>query len=129
MEAVGKRLGHLLRCVVSVSYIRTLLVGAWRGKCQQILRTTYVRAIICLAPLYRIVCLRRVVFIGVTGSAGKTTAKEFIAAVLSSQGKVRKTHRSANLISQVAMTIMRTRPSEGVGGGAVAGALAPQALG
>src|SRR5262245_23422003 len=62
-----------------------------------------------LAPLYR-VGLRRVVFIGVTGSCGKSTTKELIAAVLSSRFSGHKTPGNQNLPGHIAEAIVRVRP-------------------
>jgi UDP-N-acetylmuramyl pentapeptide synthase/peptidyl-tRNA hydrolase len=50
-----------------------------------------------------------VVFIGVTGSAGKTTAKELIAAVLSSAFRGQKNRGSRNDVYEVARTILAVR--------------------
>src|SRR5262245_46043015 len=62
-----------------------------------------------LAPLYR-VGLRRVVFIGVTGSCAKSTTKELIAAVLSSRFSGHKTPGNQNLPGHIAEAIVRVRP-------------------
>lgn len=48
-------------------------------------------------------------FIGVTGSCGKTTAKEFIYAVLATRFKGRKNELTLNLNLNVAMSILRVR--------------------
>ena len=65
------------------------------------------------AAIYRL-ALNRVVFIGVTGSTGKTNTKELIAAVLSSrlQGKqnLGLSYNSGNLPYGAANTILRVRP-------------------
>ena len=60
--------------------------------------------------LYRRAGLRRVSFIGVTGSCGKTTAKELIAAVLASQFQGRKNPGNGNYPSALARTIVGVRP-------------------
>ena len=68
-----------------------------------------------LAVLYRL-ALRRVMFIGVTGSTGKTTTKELIAAVLSSRLKGKKnlgiSYSSDNMPFGVANTILRVKPQD-----------------
>jgi aminoacyl-tRNA hydrolase len=51
-----------------------------------------------------------VVFIGVTGSCGKTTTKELIAAVLSSRFQGRQSHGNGNLLPGIAKTILNVRP-------------------
>ena len=62
-----------------------------------------------LAELYR-PCLGRVIFIGVTGSGGKTTTKDLTAAVLSSRFKGGKSEYNKNIQNEVVKTIFRTRP-------------------
>ena len=66
-----------------------------------------------LARVYRYI-LNRVVFIGVTGSTGKTNTKELIAAVLSSRLQGRQnlglSYNSGNLPYGAANTILRVRP-------------------
>ncbi len=73
------------------------------------LRPTAWRVVVWMASLYRL-RLRRVVFIGVTGSCGKTTTKEMIAAVLSSQYEGQKSHDTANTLSGVVRSLVLTRP-------------------
>lgn len=53
-----------------------------------------------------------VVFIGVTGSSGKTTTKELIAAVLSSRLRGTKSPGSLNRPNTVARTILDTTPAD-----------------
>jgi UDP-N-acetylmuramoyl-tripeptide--D-alanyl-D-alanine ligase len=53
--------------------------------------------------------LRRVVFIGVTGSTGKTTTKELIAAVASTRLKGAKSEWSRNTLRWVARTVLAVR--------------------
>jgi UDP-N-acetylmuramoyl-tripeptide--D-alanyl-D-alanine ligase len=48
--------------------------------------------------------------IGVTGSAGKTTTKELIAAVLSTRGKVHKTYKNFNNEIGVPKTLLELTP-------------------
>ncbi|MDH5499453.1 MAG: Mur ligase family protein, partial [Nitrospira sp.] len=48
-------------------------------------------------------------FIGVTGSCGKTTTKEIIAAVLSSQYKGHKSPGNSNVLGEAIRSILRTR--------------------
>jgi UDP-N-acetylmuramoyl-tripeptide--D-alanyl-D-alanine ligase len=62
-----------------------------------------------LAALYRSL-LRRTVFVGVTGSCGKTTTKELIAAVLAARFQGRKSPRSKNLPQHLARTVLSVRP-------------------
>lgn len=63
-----------------------------------------------LAALYRKRLLRRVVFIGVTGSCGKTTTKELIAAVLATRLQGRSTPGNNKISPHLERTIARVRP-------------------
>jgi UDP-N-acetylmuramoyl-tripeptide--D-alanyl-D-alanine ligase len=72
------------------------------------LRPTAWQVVARIASLYRL-RLQRVVFIGVTGSCGKTTTKEMIAAVLSSHYKGHKSHDNANTLSGVIRSILLTK--------------------
>ena len=51
----------------------------------------------------------KTVFVGVTGSCGKTTATELIAAILSKHGRVRKCSHE-NTLTRVCKTILSVRP-------------------
>jgi aminoacyl-tRNA hydrolase len=62
------------------------------------------------AILHRRLLLHRVVFIGVTGSCGKTTTKELIAAVLSSRWKGNRSPGTRNLPQWIASEVLRVRP-------------------
>lgn len=64
------------------------------------------------ASIYRVIVLRRVVFIAVTGSTAKSTTKELIAAILGRRLKGRKTEFSNNLPRTIAGTILMVRPSD-----------------
>jgi aminoacyl-tRNA hydrolase len=61
-----------------------------------------------LARLYRMGPLRRVAFIGVTGSAGKTTTKELIHAILSTRLRGEKNIGNVNVT--IMKTLVRVRP-------------------
>jgi UDP-N-acetylmuramoyl-tripeptide--D-alanyl-D-alanine ligase len=52
----------------------------------------------------------RTTFIGITGSLGKTTTKEALANVLSSQARTFRSFRSQNNTIAVALNILRVRP-------------------
>ena len=62
------------------------------------------------ASAYRRFVLHRVVFIGVTGSCGKTTTKDLIAAALSATFRGTKSTGTANVPDDVARFILRSRP-------------------
>ncbi|MBE7542043.1 MAG: hypothetical protein HS123_06720 [Solibacteraceae bacterium] len=61
------------------------------------------------AALWRRLLFRTTV-VAITGSVGKTTAKEMIAAVLATQGRVRKTYKNLNGRIGVAHTLLQTTP-------------------
>jgi aminoacyl-tRNA hydrolase len=63
-----------------------------------------------LAPRYRRLALRGVSVIGVTGSCGKTTTKELIAAVLATRMSGRRTRANAKASPYLERAIVRTRP-------------------
>ena len=54
--------------------------------------------------------LVRTTFIAVTGSLGKTTTKDCLAALLSSLGRTAKSYRNLNARAGVSITILRTMP-------------------
>ncbi|BCB26573.1 hypothetical protein SKTS_14590 [Sulfurimicrobium lacus] len=55
--------------------------------------------------------LQNPVFIGITGSAGKTTTKELLLGMLSRQGRVIGNYESFNKVEEVAKTILSVRPT------------------
>lgn len=55
--------------------------------------------------------LRKPVFIGITGSAGKTTTKELLLGVLSHRRQGIANPASLNVLPEVAKTILRLRPT------------------
>ncbi len=95
--------GRILRRLIKfwLSHISTYTW--WRQ-----LRPTAWQVVAWITSIYRL-RLRRVVFIGVTGSCGKTTTKEMIAAVLSSQYKGHKSKDNSNTLSGVIQSILLTR--------------------
>jgi aminoacyl-tRNA hydrolase len=68
------------------------------------------RALLKAARLYRHTLLRRVTFIGVTGSAGKTMTKELLAAILSTKLTGVWNRRNLNRPRSLARTILDVRP-------------------
>src|SRR3712207_1541476 len=61
-----------------------------------------------LALAHRVALLDRVTFIGVTGSTGKTTTKDLIHAILSSQLHGQRSEGGSNI--NVHWTVLRTSP-------------------
>jgi UDP-N-acetylmuramoyl-tripeptide--D-alanyl-D-alanine ligase len=74
---------------------------------QTLVRDSRLRAGLAAATLHRR-GLKRVSFIGVTGSCGKTTTKELIAAALASELRGRKTPGEGNGLAVTAKTVLRT---------------------
>ncbi len=85
------------------------MTGRLQVALRRVIRPLYRRGLFGLAYLYRAV-LRRVIIIGVTGSCGKTTTKELIAAVLATQFPGRKTLGNQNTPPFLARTILRVKP-------------------
>lgn len=54
--------------------------------------------------------LFRTTFIAVTGSLGKTTTKELLAAILETRGRTARTWRNQNAGFMVALNVLRVRP-------------------
>ena len=54
--------------------------------------------------------LVRTCFIAITGSVGKTTAKEMLAGILASQGRVHRTHANQSGGRLVVLNVLRVRP-------------------
>ena len=67
-------------------------------------------ALLVSARLWRSM-LTKPVFIGVTGSAGKTTTKELLLGMLSHRGKGVGNYSSYNNIEEIAKPMLRLRPS------------------
>ena len=63
-----------------------------------------------LARLHR-ARVRNVTFIAITGSAGKTTAKDMVAAVLQTKGRCHKNPGSMNQIYYVTQEVMKVKRS------------------
>jgi UDP-N-acetylmuramoyl-tripeptide--D-alanyl-D-alanine ligase len=85
-----------------MTFLRTQITamrhGGWRT-----------RAIKLAAMVWRRLLFRTTV-IAITGSVGKTTAKEILTAVLSSHGRTMATVATSNTALNVSQTILRTRP-------------------
>ena len=110
IRIVRMKVKHLLSRFMNAAESRGLLTEVWRTARWQIFLTNR-RVALWLAPLYRAL-LRRVIFIGVTGSCGKSTTKELIAAVLHSQFKGQKTPGNKNLPADIAQAILRVKQTD-----------------
>ena len=101
VKKVWDQFAYILSRLLSLQGIKTLPVQLKHG------------LIFGSAFLYRL-ALRRVVFIGVTGSTGKTTTKELIATVLSSRLQGHKnrgfSYEFSNLPFGIANTILQVSP-------------------
>jgi len=84
------------------------LVDAFRWRWRKLESAAWRRT--GLARLYRQHALRGVAFIGVTGSCGKTTTKELVAAVLATRLTGRSTPGNHKVSPHLERTIARTRP-------------------
>lgn len=107
MLAVGRQIASRILRGPRIAEARSL--GAWRAKLRRLIRPAARAALQLLTPLYRAL-LGRVIFIGVTGSCGKTTAKELLYAVLATQYQGRKSIGNYNRPPSLARTILRARP-------------------
>src|SRR5436190_4291596 len=56
--------------------------------------------------------LRKPVFVGIAGSAGKTTTKELLLGVLGSRNRGTGNPGSLNRATEVARTLLRARPKD-----------------
>src|SRR6185503_1680030 len=83
--------------------------SAWKAKRKAIVRWCRSQVLLLLARLWRPL-LFRTTFIGITGSVGKSTCKECLAAILSAQFPTAKTLFNQNEHDGVPRTILRVRP-------------------
>ncbi|MBX3283776.1 MAG: aminoacyl-tRNA hydrolase [Actinobacteria bacterium] len=72
------------------------------------LRPTVLGVVASLVTVYRLT-LRRPIFIGVTGSVGKTTTKEMIATVLASRWTGYKSPGTNNVLKAAVLSVLRTK--------------------
>jgi len=82
---------------------------AWKKKAKAWKRWWHFQLLYALAFVWRRL-LFRTTFIAITGSVGKTTCKECIAAILSAQQPTAKTLNNQNEFHGVPRTILRVRP-------------------
>lgn len=88
------------------------LSGAIGWRVRRVVGDDFVdRTKLALAPRWR-PFLRKPVFVGVTGSVGKTTTKELLLGMLSRSGRAVGTVGSFNNIDATAQALLRLRPSD-----------------
>ena len=108
-QRVEARLAGPFRIAFNAPY------GVWKGvkwRLDGIATKIYSETTYSLAFLHRR-WLRRTIFIGVTGSAGKTTTKDLIASILESHaGKIQKGSGSLNFPINVSHVVLSTRASD-----------------
>ena len=98
-----------MRGAITSTVRRVRLALAWRLR-RRLGDGRVDRAIVYLAARWRPV-LRKPVFIGIAGSAGKTTAKELLLSLLAHKRQGIGTVASLNAVPEVAKTILRLRPA------------------
>ncbi|MBM7865955.1 peptidoglycan DD-metalloendopeptidase family protein [Heliobacterium gestii] len=106
VRAAGKRVGALVlpaRAASAAANAGVPVIGAAS------VRDAYFK----LVKAYRRRCKARIV--AVTGSAGKTTTKEMLAAVLAEAGEVQKNWRNYNGPYGIGYTLFRLRPRHAFG--------------
>lgn len=74
----------------------------------KLFKTIFGPSLVQIAKIYR-KRLIKVVFIGITGSCGKTTTKDLIAAILSEKNKGIKNKKSLNTLYSIIKTIFKVR--------------------
>jgi aminoacyl-tRNA hydrolase len=92
--------GNLMRPVL---YLVKVL--AWR------IERVRARGVVALARLNRL-RLKNTIFVGITGSAGKTTTKDLAVGVLRRLGAVSANAASLNYLSEVGEVVLRTKGSD-----------------
>lgn len=80
-----------------------------RGTLRILLKRVFAVSLYAVAYVWRRI-LWRTTFIGITGSVGKTTAKECLAAILSSRFPTAKTRNNENETIGLPKTLFRVRP-------------------
>lgn len=97
-----------MRFVVRQIFANTVNALAWRLRAKvgdQLVDSTIIKVARCWRPL-----LKKVDFIGITGSAGKTTTKELLLNVLSHELRGVANPASLNALPEVAKTVFSVRP-------------------
>jgi len=87
----------------------SILLRRWRWQISRRTRPVWVRGLFALAWAWRRL-LFRTRFIAVTGSSGKTFAKDLIATALSGQSRVLATRGTFNNSAGLVFTVLRARP-------------------
>ena len=93
--------------------LRRLLLRVWSGlawRLHMLLGDRVVYGTLLASARFWRRTLKQVMFIGVTGSAGKTTTKELLLGMLSFRGKGVGNRSSYNNIEEIAKPMLRLRP-------------------
>jgi UDP-N-acetylmuramoyl-tripeptide--D-alanyl-D-alanine ligase len=85
------------------------LIDLLERRVKPVVKSLYQKPLINTAAVWRRV-LSRTCFIGITGSAGKTTTKELVHAALASRYRCSKSDDSNNQIYDVARSLLRSMP-------------------
>jgi UDP-N-acetylmuramoyl-tripeptide--D-alanyl-D-alanine ligase len=80
-----------------------------RFQISKALRNGSLDLVVWMVSLYRRLILNRVIFIGVTGSCGKTSTKELISTILSTRYKGQKNEGTSNITRDMIRNILRVR--------------------
>jgi UDP-N-acetylmuramoyl-tripeptide--D-alanyl-D-alanine ligase len=85
------------------------LIDVLERRIKPVVKSLYQKPLINTAAVWRRV-LSRTCFIGITGSAGKTTTKELVHSALASSYRCSKSHDSNNQLYDVARSLLSSMP-------------------
>lgn len=87
-----------------------VIIDRARTAAKRVAKAIYRWPLIWAAPVYRKVLLPQTRFIGITGSAGKTTTKDLTYEILRSRFRAHKSFDTNNQLFTVARTMIEIRP-------------------
>lgn len=110
-KTAGGRVGEgarrsIARLIGHGHLVRRVMKACREGRFLEAVRWRLVK----LAPSYRALLLRRVVFIGVTGSCGKTTTKELTGAILATRFRGQMSSATHNAPPHLDRAVLRVKP-------------------